>query len=66
MRVPALTARHIEYARFYWKSKNFEDTRRLVAIALGCEKEPVLQEIVGVEGGLPPLALPAQKNTGSR
>ena len=66
MRVPALTARHVEDARANGQTEKLDDASRFVAIALGCEEEPVLQEIVGVERGLPPLALLAQKNTGSR
>jgi len=64
--MPALTAGNVEDARSDWQSKNVNDARHLVTIALQCEERAVLQEIVGVEAGLPPLTLPGQKNTGSR
>jgi hypothetical protein len=66
MRVPPLPARDVEYARCYRKSKQLDEARRLLAIALVREQQPVFQEIVGIEGRLPPLARFLQKKTGSR
>lgn len=66
MRVAPLSAGDVENSRANGQSEKFDDTRRFVAIALRCKERPVLQEIVGVEGGLPPLTRLAQKNTGSR
>jgi hypothetical protein len=48
--VPSLPARNVENARFNGKSKQIHEPRRFLAIALGGEKQAVLQEIVGVEG----------------
>jgi hypothetical protein len=66
VRVAALAARDIEYARCHRESKQFNEARRLLTIALGRKQEPVFQEIVGIEGRLPPLARFLQKKTGSR
>ncbi len=66
MRVATLPARHIQYARANGESKYIDETSYFLAIALECEERPVLQEVVGVECGLPPLARFLQKKTGSR
>jgi hypothetical protein len=66
MGVTTLPAWHVEDACPDGKPKKINYTRRLLAIALGCEERAVLQEIVGIERGLPPLTSLSQKNTGSR
>jgi hypothetical protein len=66
MRVSSLSARHVQYPRSDGEAEEINQTRCFLAIALGCEEETVLQEIVGVEGRLPPLARFLQKKTGSR
>jgi len=66
MRVATLAARYIKNTRADGKAKELDESRCLLPIALGREKEAVLTEIVGVECGLPPLARFLQKNTGSR
>jgi hypothetical protein len=66
MRVPALATWNVEHARAGWQTEQLDEARGLVAVALGREKWAVLQEVVGVEGGLPPLFRFLQKNTGSR
>jgi hypothetical protein len=50
-----LTARHVENTRSIWQAKQLDETRSLLAVTLGREEEAVLQEVVGVEGRLPPL-----------
>jgi hypothetical protein len=66
MRVSPLSARDIQYSRADGKAEEIYETRCFLAIALRREEETVLQEIVGVEGRLPPLARFLQKKTGSR
>jgi hypothetical protein len=66
MGVPSLTARHIENTRTDRQRQELDETRCFLPVALGCEERAVLQQIVVVERGLPPLARPGQKNTGSR
>ena len=66
MRVASLTARHVENARPRRQSQKLDETRSFLAIALEGKKGAVLQQIVGVERGLPPLFRFLQKNTGSR
>jgi len=66
MRVPPLAARDVEDSRRHWQSKQLDEARRFLTIALGCKKEPVFQEIMGIEGRLPPLTRFLQKKTGSR
>ncbi len=66
MRVSSLSARNVEYARSDGEAEQLYETRCFLAIALGREERAILQEIVGVERGLPPLARLLQKNTGSR
>jgi hypothetical protein len=66
MRVPALSARYVQNARANRKSKQIDEVRYFLSIALGREEKTVLTEIVGVEGRLPPLARFRQKKTGSR
>ncbi len=66
MRVAPLTAGHVENARASRQSKKLDEPRSLLAVALEREERAVLQQIVGVERGLPPLLRFLQKNTGSR
>jgi hypothetical protein len=66
MRVSSLAARNIQYSRADGQAEEIYEARRFLAIALGGEEETVFQEIVGVEGRLPPLARFLQKKTGSR
>jgi hypothetical protein len=66
MRVSSLPARDIEYARTNRQAEQIYKTRCFLAIALGREERAILQEIVGIEGRLPPLARLLQKKTGSR
>ena len=66
MRMATLPARHVENPPTHRQPQQIKEPRRFVAIALGRKERAVLQEIVGVEGGLPPLAFLSQKNTGSR
>ena len=48
--VPSLSARDVENAGAHGKLEQINEARRFLAIALGREKQAVLQEIVGVEG----------------
>jgi hypothetical protein len=66
MRMPTLAARHVENARPRRQSQKLDEPRSLLAIALEGKKRAVLQQIVSVERGLPPLFRFLQKNTGSR
>jgi hypothetical protein len=66
MRVTTLPAWHIQDTRSDGESKQVNETRYFLSVALGREEKAVLQEIVGVECGLPPLARFLQKKTGSR
>jgi hypothetical protein len=66
MRVSSLSARDVQYSRADGKAEKIYKARCFLAIALGREEETVFQEIVGVEGRLPPLARFLQKKTGSR
>ena len=66
MRVPPLSAGHIENLRADRQPQQLDESRRFLAIALRCKERPILKEIVGVEGRLPPLARFFQKKTGSR
>ena len=61
-----LPTRNIENARPGRQTKQVDEPCYFLAIPLGREERPILVEIVGVESGLPPLELSAQKNTGSR
>jgi hypothetical protein len=66
MRVPALTAWHVEHARSSGQAHQLDETRSLLAVTLEREKKAVLAQVVGVEGRLPPLFRFLQKKTGSR
>ena len=66
VRVPTLAAWHVEHPRSIGQAEQLDETRSLLAVALGSEKQAVLQEVVGVEGRLPPLFRFLQKKTGSR
>jgi hypothetical protein len=61
-----LTARYVEYTRSFGQAEQLDETRDFLAVALEREKRAVLQEVVGVEGRLPPLFRFTQKKTGSR
>ncbi|MEP6857001.1 MAG: hypothetical protein ABI994_01355 [Gemmatimonadales bacterium] len=61
-----LSARYIKDVRANRESKQLDEARDFLAVALGREEKTVLTEIVGVEGRLPPLARFRQKKTGSR
>jgi hypothetical protein len=66
MRVATLPARYVQNSRANRQLEDLDETRRFFSIALRCEEEAVLTEIVGVECRLPPLARLLQKKTGSR
>jgi hypothetical protein len=70
MRVSALPARYVENASAGRQPEHFDETRYLVAIALEREERIVLNQILVVEIGRPPIGgrptRGAQKNTGSR
>jgi hypothetical protein len=66
MRVSPLSAWDVEYPRSDGEAEQIYQPRCFLAIALWSEEEAVLQEIVGVERRLPPLARLLQKKTGSR
>jgi hypothetical protein len=66
MRVTPLTAWHIENSSARGKAEQVEEAGRFAPVALESEKWAVLQEIVGVERGLPPFFCLLQKKTGSR
>jgi hypothetical protein len=66
MRVPSLTAWHVQNTRPDGKSEQIYQPSDLLAVALWREKKTVLEQIVGVERRLPPLARCRQKKTGSR
>src|SRR6266404_9140835 len=66
MRVTAVTTWYVENARSQRQAEQIDQTRYLVAIALQGEERAVLEEIVGIECGFPPLACRSQKKTGSR
>jgi hypothetical protein len=61
-----LAARHVEDTRSVRQAEQLDETRSFLAVALGGEEEAVLQEVVVVEGRLPPLFRFPQKKTGSR
>lgn len=61
-----LAAWYVEYERAVGQGEDLDESRYFLPIALEREKGAVLQEIVGVECRLPPLARFLQKNTGSR
>ena len=64
--VPSLPARNVQNARASRQAEQIDEPCYLLTISLGCEERSVFQEIVGVEGRLPPLGCLPQKNTGSR
>jgi len=64
--VPALTAGNVEDSRADRELEELEQTRSFATVGLGGEEWTVLEEIVGVERRLPPLAFLSQKKTGSR
>lgn len=66
VRVPALSARHIQHARAIGESKELDQPGYFLTIPREREEWAVLQEVMGVEGRLPPLARFLQKKTGSR
>ena len=66
MGVAALATRYIENARARRESQQLDQSRSFLAVALECKKRAVLEQVVGVERGLPPLFRFLQKKTGSR
>ncbi len=64
--MPSLTGWYIENASASGKSEQLDEARRFLPISLEGEKGTVLEQIVGVEGRLPPFFRFPQKNTGSR
>src|SRR5690349_10786533 len=66
MRVTALPARYVEDSGSNRQPKDLDETGHFAPVALGSEERFVLEEIVGVKRGFPPLAALSQKNTGSR
>jgi hypothetical protein len=55
MSVPPLAARDIEDSRPGRQAEEVDKSGDFGAISLGGKEWSVLEEIVGVEGGLPPL-----------
>ena len=66
MRVATLPTGDVENARRDRQLEQVEQARDLAPVTFGSEERLVLEEIVGVERGFPPLAALFQKNTGSR
>ena len=64
--MPSLAARHIENAGADRHPQQIDEPRNFGASSLGGEQRAVLEQVVGVKGGLPPLDALFQKNTGSR
>src|SRR6267142_1661610 len=63
VRVSSLSTRDVQDPRGDGKAEQIHETRCFLAIALGGEEETVFQEIVGIEGRLPPLDRFLQKKT---
>lgn len=61
-----LSTRHIENSRLCRKLENLYKTTNFLTIALQLEDWLVLEKVVRIEIGLPPLAFLFQKKTGSR
>jgi hypothetical protein len=55
MRVPSLAARNVEYSRPGRKAEQLDQPGNVAPIALRCEDWLVLEEILGVEVGPPPI-----------
>ena len=66
MRVSSLSARDIKNAGADRQPQQLDEPRNLGACSLGGKQRAVLEQVVGVKGGLPPLGAFLQKNTGSR
>ncbi len=66
VRVSALTTRNVENPRANRQSQQVNESRDFGACAFRCKQRAVLQQVVGVERGLPPLDSLLQKKTGSR
>ena len=64
--MPALTTGHVQDARPDGQSQEIDETRDFRASSGGGEKRTVLEKVVRVESGLPPLVSLFQKKTGSR
>jgi hypothetical protein len=64
MRMSALTARHVEYARPGRQSQQVDQPRNFLPIATEIEDRLILEEVVGVELPLPPLG--TRGSTGAR
>ncbi|HET9637187.1 MAG TPA: hypothetical protein VFP26_14755 [Gemmatimonadaceae bacterium] len=66
MRVTPLPAWNIEDARANREREHVQQSGYFAPVTFGSKERLVLEEIVGVEGGFPPLVMLRQKNTGSR
>ena len=69
MRVPSLSARHVEDTRSGGKTEKFDEPSDLSPVLAEVEDGLILKQVVGVEVRLPPFAGRArgtQKKTGSR
>ena len=66
MRMTTLSARHVQNPGANRQGENVEQTRDFAPVAFGSKEWLVLEEVVGVKRGFPPLATLFQKNTGSR
>ena len=62
----ALATRNVENPRANRQSQQLDESRDFGACAFRCKQRAVLQQVVGVERGLPPLDSLLQKKTGSR
>jgi len=66
MRVSSLPARHVEESRARRKLENLQQPRYFVPVTLEREDGLVLEQVLGVEVGRPPIGFRGQKKTGSR
>jgi hypothetical protein len=66
MSVAALATGYVQNARADRQRENIEQTRYFAPVTFGSKEWLVLEEIVGVKRGFPPLTTLFQKNTGSR
>lgn len=62
----ALSTRHVEQTRAGRELDNIQQPRYFVTVALEREERLVLEQILGVEVGRPPVRFRGQKKTGSR
>jgi hypothetical protein len=66
VRVSSLPARHVEESRARRKLENLQQPRYFVPVTLEREDGLVLEQVLGVEVGRPPIGFRGQKKTGSR